>query len=410
MSKLRIRRQRTVRSMDVSQDNPGRATGTQPELLEERPGFTSQALERLGGLATTQIRIIKFKRTYASLIRPHEGNNYIIQNPTPDELRTIRCEESDDLWIQIKGLGDHQKIEDTLSAFDIDPNLSPFLTSSPQVNQFKINNDNLLATLHHVSIEEDRKMRLESMQFCLLIKPGLLISIEEDPSKNALKSVENLVAEKIQKHTQIKLENIARLLINQTLYAYNKTLDKISDHLDELEEFCLSMPSSRILNHLILVRGILRTNRQQLMTLQTSLTPLIHGQYIRLDPRREAWLRESQAIINQTLQLEANARQQVSSVIETCMANASYQMNQIMKTLAIVSTIFTPLTFIVGIYGMNFKNMPELHSEHGYQLILFAMAFIALTMGILLWRRGWIILPNQFGANKHNAEKSKEIL
>ena len=61
--------------MDVSQDNPGRATGAQPELLEERPGFTSQALERLGGLATTQIRIIKFKRTYASLIRPHEGKN-----------------------------------------------------------------------------------------------------------------------------------------------------------------------------------------------------------------------------------------------------------------------------------------------------------------------------------------------
>ena len=55
---------------------------------------------------------------------------------------------------------------------------------------------------------------------------------------------------------------------------------------------------------------------------------------------------------------------------------------------------------------MNFKNMPELQSEHGYQLILFAMALIALAMGIVLWRRGWIVLPNQFGANKHNAKKA----
>lgn len=89
------------------------------------------------------------------------------------------------------------------------------------------------------------------------------------------------------------------------------------------------------------------------------------------------------------------------------MANASYQMNQIMKTLAIVNTIFTPLTFIVGIYGMNFKNMPELQSQYGYQLILGAMALIALMTGILLWRGGWIILPMQFNT-KGQAIKNKE--
>ena len=88
----------------------------------------------------------------------------------------------------------------------------------------------------------------------------------------------------------------------------------------------------------------------------------------------------------------------------------SNKQADVLYVLTFVTIFISPIQVLSGIYGMNFKNMPELHSEHGYQLILFAMAFIALTMGILLWRRGWIVLPNQFGANKHNAQKSKEIL
>ena len=395
--------------MEIAENNPLRATNTEPELLDERPGFSSQKLERAGGVATTQIRVFKIKRPYTSMVEPNEEINCIIQNPTCEELRAIHNNGSDDLWIQIKGLADLQKIEKSLLAVNIEQTDIPFLISHPQANHFQINKDNLLITLHHLSIHDNRGMRLESMQFCLYLRPGVLVSIEEDPHPKAFGIVEKLVSEKAKMHAQIRLDNIAQLLINQSLYSYNKSLDKISDYLDELEEICLNMPSSRILNHLILVRGILRTTRRQLMTLQTSLTPLLHGQYTHLDSRREAWLRESQSIINQILQLESSARQQVSSVIETCMANASYQMNQIMKTLAIVSTIFTPLTFIVGIYGMNFKNMPELQSQYGYQLILAAMALIALMMGILLWHRGWIILPMQFGIPGQKTKVKKKI-
>ena len=66
------------------------------------------------------------------------------------------------------------------------------------------------------------------------------------------------------------------------------------------------------------------------------------------------------------------------------MASASHQMNQIMKSLAVVSTIFTPLTFIAGIYGMNFKNMPELSTRYGYTVTLISMAVIAGLMGLML--------------------------
>ena len=124
------------------------------------------------------------------------------------------------------------------------------------------------------------------MQFCLLLMPELLISIEEDPHQKAFSTIEKLVRWQAKKQAQIRLENIAQLLINATLYGYNKAIDRISDYLYKLEGICFNIPSSRILNHLILVRGILRKTRRQLMTLQTSLSPLLNGQYTHLGSRR----------------------------------------------------------------------------------------------------------------------------
>ena len=182
-------------------DNPVGAASSEPELLNERPGFSSQTLERHGGVAPTQIRVFRFRRAYTSLVKSIETKSCISERPDYDELQALRSQKSEDLWLQIKGLADLPAIESTLSAAGIESRNMPFLISNPQVNQVILNNSELLATLHHLSIEINRGMRLESMQFCLLLKPGLLISVEEDPHKKAYERVENMVREKIQQCT-----------------------------------------------------------------------------------------------------------------------------------------------------------------------------------------------------------------
>ena len=184
--------------MDGGFDIPVRTTNAEPELLDERPGFSSQKLERHGGIAPTQIRVFRFRRTYASLVKSIEMKSCTTENPDPDELRELRSQKSDDIWIQIKGLADLQRIESTLLAIGIEHKNMAYLISNPQVNQVKLDNCELLATLHYLSMESNRGMRLESMQFCLLLKPGLLVSVEEDPYKKAFKRVEDVVKDKIQ--------------------------------------------------------------------------------------------------------------------------------------------------------------------------------------------------------------------
>jgi magnesium transporter len=77
------------------------------------------------------------------------------------------------------------------------------------------------------------------------------------------------------------------------------------------------------------------------------------------------------------------------------LSSVANRQNDIMKTLTIMASIFIPLSFLAGVYGMNFQNMPELHAKWGYPILLTAMAAIAATMVIYFVRKGWIQVPMQ---------------
>ena len=93
--------------------------------------------------------------------------------------------------------------------------------------------------------------------------------------------------------------------------------------------------------------------------------------------------------VNTLLEIGDSIRTQLNSINDAYMASTGNVMNQIIKTLTIVSTIFAPLTFIAGIYGMNFENMPELKWKFGYLYSLILMILIALFQAYFLWKRGW---------------------
>ena len=72
------------------------------------------------------------------------------------------------------------------------------------------------------------------------------------------------------------------------------------------------------------------------------------------------------------------------------LSNVSNRMNQIMKVLAIISTVFIPLTFVVGVYGMNFDYLPELHWRYGYPIVMIGMGVLVILQFLFFWRKGWL--------------------
>ena len=297
------------------------------------------------------------------------------------------------IWIQIHGLADLQKIDVTLTKAGINKELIPFLTSTPQPSQIKLYDSSVLIVLHQLSVTTQTRTRLESSQIALLLNEGILVSVEEGPDGAIGPSIVDLIRKNASQRDFARLENIMYFIIDEILDSYPPVFQQLSDYLDELEEQALRSQSPKILSQLSLIRSRLRTCRQQLIALQTDLIPLFHASHDLITPVASRGFRDVEKLVVRLLEFEYSARQQISTVNETYMASASYQMNQIMKILAIVSTIFTPLTFIAGVYGMNFAHMPELEHRHGYQLSLLSMAALAISMVLLLWHRGWISMP-----------------
>ena len=133
---------------------------------------------------------------------------------------------------------------------------------------------------------------------------------------------------------------------------------------------------------LVLRRGIWPL-REAIGALQRSESPFIK-------PETRLYIRDVHDHTFQVMDLVEVYRELSSGLIEMYMTSVSHRMNQIMKVLTIIATIFIPLTFIVGLYGMNFDYMPELHWKWAYSAVLVFMTLIAGGMMLYFWRMGWL--------------------
>ena len=122
--------------------------------------------------------------------------------------------------------------------------------------------------------------------------------------------------------------------------------------------------------------------------LRDVLSRLSHGEQ-KINPETQIYLRDVQDHLYQVLDSVDTMREVLSSLVDIYLSNASIKMNEIMKVLTIISTIFIPLTFIVGLYGMNFKYMPEISWIYGYPLVLILMLIVALGLIIYFKRKKW---------------------
>ena len=181
-------------------------------------------------------------------------------------------------------------------------------------------------------------------------------------------------------------------ILDQVVDFYSPVLDDFDDRIDQLEDeiFTLRRPNNQILAEIMdLKRSVLRlrriSNKQMDIMLRMS-----RGEFHLIPEEMRPFYRDVYDHIVRVTDLAENYRDLISGSLEAYLSVVSNRLNEIMKVLTIFSAIMLPLTFIAGVYGMNFENMPELHSRYGYFGALIVMLVIAVVMLILFWRRGWI--------------------
>src|SRR6185369_2227707 len=185
---------------------------------------------------------------------------------------------------------------------------------------------------------------------------------------------------------------ILHQIIDNIVDEYLPVMDDFDERINSLEDniFSLHRPNNEILEEILgLKRSLLRVKRISSKQLEV-LYRMSHGQFQLISGPVLPFFRDIYDHLVRVTDLAESYRDLISGSLEAYLSVVSNRLNEIMKVLTIFSAIMLPLTFIAGVYGMNFDNMPELHSRYGYAGALIVMIVIAVIMLIFFWRRGWI--------------------
>ncbi len=181
-------------------------------------------------------------------------------------------------------------------------------------------------------------------------------------------------------------------ILDQIVDYYSPVLDNFDERIDQLEAdiFSLKRPNNSILEEIMdLKRGVLRLRRISAKQREVILR-MSRGEFPLIDQQMLPFYRDVHDHIVRVTDLAESYRDLISGALEAYLSVVSNRLNEVMKVLTIFSAVMMPLTFIVGVYGMNFDRMPELRWEYGYFTVWGIMIMVAMGMLLLFWKRGWI--------------------
>lgn len=350
--------------------------------LPERPGDLPGQLYVHGGIAPTTMSVVVFRPMGVEHCHHIDlgGLGRLLQEGCP-------------LWVRLKGLGDRSFMEQVLSRLEVPEPMYLPLVEAPQRTRVDSLGQALLIVMHRLS--GSGANRLISEQVGLVLLRQVLLTVEEVPRPVAFPELTHWLEQLQPPPCTSDIDDILFFLVDEVLDEVLPLLEDMAEQLDELEEAALRRPSPKVLRKAYEVRSNLRQVRGMIWPLRSQLIVLIRQSHRLLDKGAVRGFREVQSHVDVLFETAELLRHQCDGVTDSYMASISNRMNQVMKVLTIISSIFVPLTFIAGVYGMNFNpdkspwNMPELEWPFGYVLCLAFMALVAGFQVWLLWRRGW---------------------
>jgi magnesium transporter len=183
---------------------------------------------------------------------------------------------------------------------------------------------------------------------------------------------------------------LAYSLMDSVVDRYFLVLDTLGASIEDFEERAVDDKDKAFITDLQETKQRLHHARRVIWPLRESLSVLLRTESAFIKDGLSPFLKDLQDNVIQATETVESYREAISGIMEVHLSAASNRLNKVMKVLTIISTIFIPLTFIAGVYGMNFANMPELTSAYGYPIVLGVMLLIALGMIAFFKIRGWL--------------------
>ena len=291
-------------------------------------------------------------------------------------------------WINVSGLHQVDIVEKIGSHFDLHPLLLEDILNTGQRPKMEDFENYLFVVLKMLGYRED-KSRVTAEQVSLILGPNFVLSFQEqlgdvfDPVRDRIRKGKGRMRKR-------GPDYLAYALFDTIVDNYFIVLEKFGERIEALEEELLTDPSLETLQAIhdlkretILLKKSIWPLRELISGLERTESPLIKDS-------TGAFLRDVYDHTIQVIDTIETFREMISGLLDLYISSISNKMNEVMKVLTIIATIFIPITFIAGIYGMNFENMPELAWGGSYYVALFAMFVVAMVMVGYFRKKEWL--------------------
>ena len=254
----------------------------------------------------------------------------------------------------------------------------------PKIDDF---DDYLFIIIHGINYHIESEV-VETTELAIFLGKNYVVTSHDVPMRSVSSMLDRV--RKDGRPMRRGADFLAHDMIDALVDNITPTIEGMDEKNDQLEAEALHEPQRETLMSIMrLKRSILALTRV-ILPQREIMNGLSRGDYPFISERAQIYYRNIYDHLVRIEMLTLGLRDMAESVLSTYLSSVSNRMNEVMKVLTIIATIFIPLTFITGIYGMNFANMPELEWKYGYFIILIVMAVIGISLVFWFRRRRWL--------------------
>lgn len=338
---------------------------------------------------------------YVGKIVNHSINIKIVEyNADIFEEKIIDCDfgkieidynDNKKTWLNVDGIHDAAVIQEIGSIFNLHPLLLEDILNTNQKPKVEYYGDGILYfTLKAIEYNPYTKV-LEAEHVSLVLGHDFLLTFQEEGAKNIFDDIFSRLKNSVGKIRKYNIDYLFFSVIDLIIDNYMEVIQKIDDDLEILEDSIFNNPKERS-QHLLYSHkrevNIMRKHTYPIREMINSI--LLHPENDLVNENTKLYLRDVHDHAAQVVEMLDSNREMITNLMDLYFSQVSNKMNNVIKVLTIISVIFMPLTFLVGVYGMNFDFMPELRWKYGYYAVWIIMILITLGMLIYFRLKKWL--------------------
>ena len=351
--------------------------------------FMRRGSEKTGEVPGTPVYVGEERETEVTVSRFEYDASEIRQEVLdPAEKALAPIDATRNAWINVDGVHDIDRIQRFCEGFDLHPLIVEDIVHTGQRPKAEIYDSQLFVVLRMLRWSEKTE-QIDDEQVSLVVGPSWVLSFQEregdvfDPVRERLLSNRGRIR-------KLGPDYLAYALVDAVVDHYFSILETLGDCIESLGEDMTENPKREDLQAIRYLKRELLFMRKSVWPLREMLSSIQRDESELIQESTRPYLRDVYDHTIQIIDTVETFRDMVSGLMDVYLSSISNRMNEVMKVLTIIATIFIPLSFVAGLYGMNFAFMPELQWRFGYFAILGVMFTIGVGMLFYFRRRKWL--------------------